>query len=218
MRKSVTSGKTILFVSHNLASIRHLCSRAVLLQSGQISADGLAHDVIDTYLSGSREETNVPVADWHDRQTNGQARIVHFEILDESGQPTDHVRFGGRLTFSIVAEFHDAIMDPCFGILFHSAAVEPMLDLRSAHAGLRIGRVKGRVVLDACVENINLYPGAYLLSPWITESASCHECLDWAKYCRRLHVDPFPGVHGDLRLDWEYGRYWVPSDWNIRST
>ena len=43
-------GRTVLFVSHNLAAIRSICERAILIEEGQIRLDGKPHDAITTYL------------------------------------------------------------------------------------------------------------------------------------------------------------------------
>ena len=55
------AGRTILFVSHNVAAVTRLCNRCILLEQGSIIADGATHTVMDTYLrselatSASRE-------------------------------------------------------------------------------------------------------------------------------------------------------------------
>ena len=89
-----------------------------------------------------------------------------------------------------------------------------MLDLRSSHAGLRIGRVEGNIVVHASVENIGLYPGRYFLSPWITDSTGSND-IDWAKLCCTLEIYPAPGPSGDLKLEPKYGKYWVRSNWDF---
>ena len=49
--KSVSQeGRTVLFVSHNLAAIRSLCTRAMLLQDGRLAAAGAVDDIIDRYV------------------------------------------------------------------------------------------------------------------------------------------------------------------------
>src|SRR5213082_2673170 len=45
MQKSASAGKTVIFVSHNLASVQHLCTRAILLTLGSLAADGSPQDV-----------------------------------------------------------------------------------------------------------------------------------------------------------------------------
>src|SRR5437660_3102468 len=46
MREATGEGRTVVFVSHNMASIRALCSRAILLDRGRVKADGNVEDVI----------------------------------------------------------------------------------------------------------------------------------------------------------------------------
>jgi lipopolysaccharide transport system ATP-binding protein len=50
-------GRTVLFVSHNLAAMRDLCDRAILLERGHLAAQGPVADVSDTYLAQLRRDT-----------------------------------------------------------------------------------------------------------------------------------------------------------------
>jgi lipopolysaccharide transport system ATP-binding protein len=51
-------GRTVLFVSHNMVSIKALCSKGILLENGGLSFAGLADDAIKQYLGGDKEESN----------------------------------------------------------------------------------------------------------------------------------------------------------------
>jgi ABC-type polysaccharide/polyol phosphate transport system ATPase subunit len=55
------SGRTVLFVSHNMAAIRRLCGRAILLEHGALREFGDASTVIDAYLS------RTPQTEWRDK-------------------------------------------------------------------------------------------------------------------------------------------------------
>ena len=59
MQRSASTGKTIVFVSHNMASVQHLCSRAILLACGRIAAEGPPSDVIRSYLSDVQQGSSV---------------------------------------------------------------------------------------------------------------------------------------------------------------
>lgn len=217
MQKTAASGRTVVFVSHNMASVQHLCTSVMLLRSGRISATGLPAEVIGNYLSDALEgRSSVSISDWPDRRTNGQARIIHFEITDEKGKGINCIPVGGSVCFCITAEFYQPIKDPCFGVYVHGQTGEAILDIQSIHAGLRTGRVEGVVVVQAFVEKLGLYPGNYLLSPWIKVSVDWKEALDWVKLCSKLRVDPAPGPYGDLQLEPEWGKYWVGSDWKVK--
>jgi lipopolysaccharide transport system ATP-binding protein len=214
MQRSASSGRTILFVSHNMSSVQHLCTRAILLESGRISLEGRPSEAIGCYLSGAQQCNRVSTRDWQDRVTTGEARIVQLEIADGKEQLTNNIPVGGTVRFSILTEFYEPVVDPCFGVLVHNAAGESILDIRSSHAGLRLGRIQGHVLLQASVENFGLYPGRYFLSPWITDS-NWTRSIDWVKLCCTLEVYPAPGPHGDLQLNPVWGKYWVQSNWRI---
>jgi lipopolysaccharide transport system ATP-binding protein len=74
-------GRTIIFVSHNMAAVRALCSRAMLLQTGSIAAIGSVADVVDDYLL---EVVQRPaVVSWDDRAEapgNENLRILHVRV------------------------------------------------------------------------------------------------------------------------------------------
>jgi lipopolysaccharide transport system ATP-binding protein len=53
MGKAGEEGRTVLFVSHNMASVRHLCRRAILLVKGEVKSEGRSDAVADGYLQMS---------------------------------------------------------------------------------------------------------------------------------------------------------------------
>ncbi len=75
MQDVAHSGRTVLFVSHNLAAVQSLCSRALLLQQGQVIQDGQPHEVIRDYLRHSADQRAIPLADRTDREGDGRARL-----------------------------------------------------------------------------------------------------------------------------------------------
>ena len=212
MGSAAAEGRTILFVSHNLPSIQHLCSRAILLKHGRVAGSGPPSEVIRQYLTDESRGSNLSVRDWPDRETTGEARLVEFAMADDRARPVKSVPVGGCVTFTLGAEFYEPLVDPCFGVIVHDALGQPLLDIRSTHGGLRLGRVEGNVVVQARVTGLGLYPGRYLLSPWIADAAVTGN-VDFVKLCCELQIDPAPGPHGDLKLDPTWGKYWVPSEW-----
>jgi lipopolysaccharide transport system ATP-binding protein len=60
METIAKSGRTILFVSHNLRAISDLCAEAILLEHGTVAAAGHPHDVVSRYVSGGAED----VTEW----------------------------------------------------------------------------------------------------------------------------------------------------------
>ena len=79
-------GRTVLFVSHNMASVRQLCHTGILLDKGQVAMMGPVGDVIDRYVSQSVETSNVGAV-WHKETLEEKpVQLVHAEIQDIHGQ------------------------------------------------------------------------------------------------------------------------------------
>jgi hypothetical protein len=136
---------------------------------------------------------------------------MRLSVTDRAGVPATGFRLGDSVCFELETEFAKPLVDPNFGVVIHSPSGEPRLDPESIHSGLRLGRVEGRLRIKGTVANLGLYPGRYLLTPWITAAAS--RPVDIVRLCTAIEVIPTPGPFGDLRLDPKWGKYWVPSSW-----
>jgi lipopolysaccharide transport system ATP-binding protein len=207
-------GRTVLFVSHNMSAIQQLCTRAVLLREGQPVGNGESAQVIRQYLSYENTGKRVPLREWKDRITNGDAMITDFELYDSHGTPIDFVEFGQQARFLMTVEIQRPVRQAVFGIYVHSTSGEPILELWSSNDGLRLDHGVGRVTIEVTTENIRLYPGEYTLSPWVYDELTKAD-IDWPRHCRRVRVVLGPGTHGDLRLDPKWGKYFVQSSWKI---
>jgi lipopolysaccharide transport system ATP-binding protein len=213
MHRTARSGRTVVFVSHNMASIQQLCTRAILLAGGRKVAEGSPADVIGQYFGEIRESSSVSLEDWQDRSGNGEARIVALAMTDSGGTPVTSIPFGGTLRIALSAWFSRPATDPTFGVIIQNAIGDPILDLRSIHSSLR-SRVNGKVTVEVVVDDLCLYPSQYWLSPWIADGP-CKCDIDFVKCCTSLRITPRPKEHGDLKLDSQWGKYWVPSRWAL---
>ena len=94
------SGRTVLFVSHNMAAVRALCSRAILLRAGSVVVDGPVDTIVAEYSREGGASTKESVT-WSaaDAPPNTEARFVRARVLGPRACPsTGHcaVRTGSR--------------------------------------------------------------------------------------------------------------------------
>nr|WP_322095866.1 ABC transporter ATP-binding protein [Pseudanabaena mucicola] len=78
-------GRTVLFVSHNMAAIQNLCQRAIWLNQGQLIIDNQTQIVINDYLSTSTNFSNISLANRKDRQGDGKVRFTFVQFENEEG-------------------------------------------------------------------------------------------------------------------------------------
>ncbi len=84
---AANEGRTVLFVSHNLGSVRALCTRAVLLEKGQIQRVGTAEEVLEAYVGLGQLHSKTSLADRKDSISSGRARLPHVFFTGPSGRP-----------------------------------------------------------------------------------------------------------------------------------
>ena len=93
------SGRTVLFVSHNMAAVRSLCTRAFLIESGRITTEGSPADVARQYAEASVIRNATPLHEREERGGDGSVRSVALRVADDSGSPV--VTCGSRLALEL---------------------------------------------------------------------------------------------------------------------
>jgi lipopolysaccharide transport system ATP-binding protein len=108
MSEVATSGRTVLFVSHNLAAVKRLCGRAILLRNGSVAQEGLVDRVVAAYAEGSADGD---VGQGHARSEFPEApdakmQIRAIEAVDSRGSvlaaeiESSHA-FGVRIEYTV---------------------------------------------------------------------------------------------------------------------
>jgi lipopolysaccharide transport system ATP-binding protein len=83
MDDAARGGRTVLFVSHNMAAVQSLCTRAIYLRDGQVVEDGPVSEAMVTYLSWAQQQIDgLSLAERRDREGGDQLRIMGVEFLD----------------------------------------------------------------------------------------------------------------------------------------
>ena len=100
MSEAASEGRTVLFVSHNMAAVQDLCDRAIWLADGEIVEDGSAATVISNYLKTSSSTMIDRV--WDDMASapgNDRVRLHSARVVAENGIPLDHITVRTPLVF-----------------------------------------------------------------------------------------------------------------------
>jgi lipopolysaccharide transport system ATP-binding protein len=96
---SAGHGRTVIFVSHHMPSVRSLCSRTVWLASGRVREDGGSAEVIAKYLEEGVEVTHSSdLTELAHREGNGDVRFVSLQCINSKGKPGFNVHSGEDCT------------------------------------------------------------------------------------------------------------------------
>jgi len=100
MESVAGEGRTVLFVSHNMGAVRHLCTRGILLNRGQVSYDGPVDDVVNTYLASLTDVAEEVV---FPPRPNAPVSITRLCIRNAEGKKT--ARFTNTDDLSLEIEY-----------------------------------------------------------------------------------------------------------------
>jgi ABC-type polysaccharide/polyol phosphate transport system, ATPase component len=99
---SKKEGRTILFVSHNLAAVGKLCSRGILLRNGSLVADDSVDQVIQNYVNQTRSISgNGKLLNLDLRKGSGKFCVKEIKLLNEDSKELAVARTGSALIFNV---------------------------------------------------------------------------------------------------------------------
>jgi lipopolysaccharide transport system ATP-binding protein len=109
-------GRTVLFVSHNMQAVTRLCSRAILLDQGQIKADGQASDVVAKYMTSGSGLTSERFWKEPDQAPGDKiARLRAVRVKDEKNRVLQHF----DICKPIIIEMEYDVLQPGYKLLPH---------------------------------------------------------------------------------------------------
>jgi lipopolysaccharide transport system ATP-binding protein len=116
MRDVTRQGRTVLFVSHNMAAIKSLCSHAVLLDQGRLACTGQPDEVVDRYLRADSAMTRTGVIpDEAPRWGTAEAKIRSVTLTDVSGRAVSQLYLGQpfrvRVEVEAFKEIAEAVLE-----------------------------------------------------------------------------------------------------------
>jgi lipopolysaccharide transport system ATP-binding protein len=179
-------GRTVLFVSHNLTAVSHLCSRAMLLDSGGKVAEGPTREVIDEYVKSVTRDTSTELTERKDRHGNGRLRFTEI-AFEADGEVVDSPATGQD--FEVVVRYetadHRPIRNLNVAVQVLTLLGDVMVQFYTQTAGVRIPEGPPTGELRCSVPRCPLPPGQYTITLWADQAG---DALDWIQRACELTV------------------------------
>jgi lipopolysaccharide transport system ATP-binding protein len=98
---TTSGGKTILFISHDLGSVRSLCERTILLEEGEIIAVGSTEKVVDQYLKSISLTNELPLSERIDVDKYSESSVIATSLKIENLESGKPIRPTSQIIFKI---------------------------------------------------------------------------------------------------------------------
>jgi len=181
-------GKTVIFVSHNMSTIQSLCSRACLIDQGQMLKVGSVKDIISIYYENTFQHESNSKLKTKNRSGNSTLQFVEYILLDNNSKSIYEVNCGAYLQIELLFEvFIDVIKNLRIGIAIkdqmHGNYVTELNSYYVSNDSYKVVNGKHKFTFD--INKMPLSPGKYVIDLIATSGL---EVLDYLKDAGQMIV------------------------------
>jgi lipopolysaccharide transport system ATP-binding protein len=171
------SGRTILFVSHNMIAVENLCTRCILISEGSIQSQGPSSEIVREYLSLS-SENSVEIKDLltvSRRQGSGKVKICWIRLAD-----TASVTLGDTAEFTIELQNYSEPENKQIYLaitIFNQHGVK-LTTLDNLYTEQKLLVRNGRFQIRCSVPGFKLTPGKYRVDLWCADAYETYDMME----------------------------------------
>ncbi len=207
-------GRTVLFVSHNMAAVRKLCTRGILLENGEICGLGDIDYVINDYLFKESvvSDVKVDLRRFERRKGNGNGKVLFQEIaFFNKGKPSNKYSIGDDLVFIMTLYSQELVQDIKIAFQLFTSQDIPIGNIVDTDSGFQIDSINGVLKIQVTLSDIRFYPNQYQLGLWVGNVDSV-ERYDYLERCAVFEVVD-GGKLTSRRLPLSAGLLFLTPDW-----
>jgi lipopolysaccharide transport system ATP-binding protein len=212
-----SGGRTVVFVSHNMAAVENLCSRAIWIDDGEIRLTGKPKDVIEAYMSTNAEASRLSadLTTIRNRRGNGDVRFTKLEFLSAAAEPLKFLSSGDRVILRLHYHANKPIYRPDFEIGVYTD-LGTLLTKFSTWIDYQIEFIApGRGHLDLTIDCFSFLPGRYYLSVWLKIQGPTY--FDVLEHCMQFDVETSDFYGSGRGIHKYFGIVFLPCRWRLAS-
>jgi lipopolysaccharide transport system ATP-binding protein len=172
------NGRTVLFVSHNMAAVEKLCENGILLRQGEVIFSGSKSETITQYLSNTSSEINTSLEERKDRQGNGLVKISKIEIKDIEGNFLEFVNSGQTIDIYFYFEnFNENTSKVIASFVIKTQLEIPVFLQHSRLTGNDFGKLSKTGIFVARIYDLPLPSSVYQLSYSLIQDGICLDSI-----------------------------------------
>jgi lipopolysaccharide transport system ATP-binding protein len=212
MNEVSRNGRTVLFVSHNIAALVNLCRRAVLIERGRVVADGEPRDITTRYLNAEAEAGHGE-CDLSNRPRHGcQTLITKVRLLNGEGCPAGRVACGEALTVEFALDLPRPLVNPNLGVGFDNHWGQRVCTIANFLSPAELPTLAGVCRVRCRVAEMPLVPGTYTLT--LNAGTSHQPLMDHLQNVVTLEVLPADFFGTGRLVPAHLGETLLRSDWS----
>ena len=170
MQTVAEAGRSILLVSHNMATVQRLCTQAICLRAGALAFRGAAESIVRDYVTERTLKTPPELSTRTDRGGTGTARVRRLWIEDAHSGKNLCVQTGSAFMFKLELEFASRVKMLSIQLGVYDLYGEKLLHFEEILDGADSPLSNHQINLTCEIPQCPLPPGRYLVNVALTDA------------------------------------------------
>ena len=205
-------GRTVLFVSHNMAAVKSLCSRGIVLENGTLKFDGSVDDALTIYSDiGKMLDYKVVFNTSTKRNGNGKIQFQSIEIANQFNKSTQDFSIGDDIKIKLKIKNFSKELKSEMSIQVLSSEEMPIFHIMPRDSGFELNHETEEEDYELLIKDIRLFPGTYSINI-VSANTTGHEIFD--EINNVLHFEIIDGGNYTSRnLPRSAGLFFMNPEW-----
>jgi lipopolysaccharide transport system ATP-binding protein len=164
-------GRTILFVSHNMAAVKTLCTQGIVLENGNLAFSGSNEDAINHYTRSAYSLSEIPLKDRPDRKGNGKLRVLDIKFLNNQNTAVAELTSGEyyKIQFNFERYSEIDLKQLTFVLQFKNENDEIVTTIATDEQGTQFTEIGNTGCIEVEINRLVFREGRYSLNYMISE-------------------------------------------------
>jgi lipopolysaccharide transport system ATP-binding protein len=214
MQDVTAHDRTVLFVSHNIAAIRAMCPRAILLGNGMVSFAGETSSALDRYLGTGVSNEKLDLSLIRQRTGSGKLRFVDYTLMDSSRKTINSLVTAQSNYIRLTVKGAKDIKDGRIGITFHNKYGEIVFNCASDASVTTPFKITDGSIMTCHIPKLPLSGGDYRMSLFLEREGVIEDFIRAAVPISVTDASFF-GTSRNTPPGWEARTVLVVHSWTI---
>ena len=179
------NGRTVIFVSHNMAAVRQLCSKCMVLDKGEVTMTGQTNEIINSYLEKYNEPSDgvINVSDLKKRKGSQKAKLEKIELRNQHNKITGTFAIKDDLIIHLFIHVSETLKNMRIIVQIIDFAGTPVCNIYDSDSGFELHDINGNIHISLNIRDIRFYPDTYfisvsLLSETLNFKSDCYDEIE----------------------------------------
>ena len=206
-----SSGRTVLFVSHNMTAVSNLCKRGIVMRSGQVSFSGCVSEAVTHHLQVDDSSGQSLDLSTLPRNPSHSSVLKKLKLRNANDEISSEFACGSSLRVEIEYEQEEPIRSPRFGVIVEDDLGNRLFFVQTEVQYGKCPDLQGQGQISCLIESLPLAPGRYFLTLGCASRGQQLDYLERVGYFDVSEADFFgtgklpPPTHGKIlvKAEWQ---------------